>query len=99
MNGTRWRCLQRLSAEHGVHGGVVGEHRQHRADRERLLDRGRAPRAARHQLITGGGATGNFNFNPGATAGKGDLINLSGDAGQATINAFSFGATRTANGV
>ena len=30
-------------------------------------------------------------------AGKGDLINLSGSTGTATINAFSFGATRIAS--
>jgi hypothetical protein len=45
--------------------------------------------------VTGG--AGNFNFNPGATAGKGELINLSGSTGAATINAFSFGATRVAS--
>ena len=36
------------------------------------------------------GSTGAFNYNPGATAGKGDLINLTGTNGTATINAFSF---------
>jgi len=36
------------------------------------------------------GGLGGFNFNPGATAGKGDLINLSGSTGTATINSFSF---------
>jgi len=45
--------------------------------------------------VTGG--AGNFNFNPGAVVGKGDLINLSGATGTATINAFSFGATRIAS--
>ena len=49
--------------------------------------------AAAGDTITGGTA-GNFNFNPGAVAGKGDLINLTGSFGTATINAFSFGATR-----
>jgi hypothetical protein len=47
--------------------------------------------------VIGGGSTGNFNYNPGATAGKGDLINLSNAAGTAQINAFAFGATRVAS--
>jgi hypothetical protein len=38
--------------------------------------------------VTGG--AGAFNYNPGATAGKGDQIDFSGSAGTATINAFSF---------
>jgi hypothetical protein len=42
--------------------------------------------------VTGG--TGGFNFNPSAVAGKGDLINLSGSTGTATINAFAFQSTR-----
>jgi len=41
--------------------------------------------------------TGGFNFNPGAVVGKGDLINLSGGAGTATINAFAFQTTRIAS--
>ena len=45
--------------------------------------------------VTGG--AGGFNYNPGATAGKGELINLSGSAGTATINAFSFQNTRVAS--
>jgi hypothetical protein len=45
--------------------------------------------------VTGG--AGGFNYNPGATAGKGDLINLSGGTGTATINAFAFGTTRIAS--
>jgi hypothetical protein len=44
--------------------------------------------------VTGG--AGGFNYNPGATAGKGDRIDLSGSLGTATINAFSFGNTRVA---
>ena len=46
--------------------------------------------------VVGGGASGNFffGFNPSAVAGKGDLINLSGDLGTATVNAFAFGTTR-----
>ena len=38
--------------------------------------------------VTGG--TGGFNYNPSATAGKGDRIDLSGSTGTATINSFSF---------
>jgi hypothetical protein len=45
--------------------------------------------------VTGG--AGGFNYNPGATAGKGELINLSGSTGTATINAFSFLSTRVAS--
>jgi hypothetical protein len=40
------------------------------------------------------GGAGNLSFNPSAQAGQGDLFNLSGSTGIATINAFSFGATR-----
>jgi hypothetical protein len=40
--------------------------------------------------ITGGSGNFNMGFNPGATAGKGDLIDLSGSQGSATINSFSF---------
>jgi hypothetical protein len=36
------------------------------------------------------GGLGGFNFNPNSVAGKGDLINLSGSTGTATINSFSF---------
>ena len=43
------------------------------------------------------GGAGTFDFNPGAVAGKGDLIDLSGSNGAATINAFAFGATRIAS--
>ena len=43
------------------------------------------------------GGNGGLNFNPGATAGKGDLIDLSGGNGTATINAFAFQATRIAS--
>jgi hypothetical protein len=42
------------------------------------------------------GGAGGLNYNPGATAGKGDLINLTGSNGTATINAFSFQNTRVA---
>ena len=45
--------------------------------------------------ITGG--AGGFNFNPGAVPGTGDLINLSGGTGTATINAFAFGTSRIAS--
>lgn len=38
--------------------------------------------------VTGG--AGGFNYNPGATAGKGDRIDFSGSTGTATINSFSF---------
>jgi len=38
--------------------------------------------------VIGGG--GNFNFNPGSVAGKGDRFDLSNSLGQATINAFAF---------
>jgi hypothetical protein len=48
---------------------------------------------ARLRATRSGGA-GAFDFNPGAAAGKGDLINLSGSSGAATINAFAFGAAR-----
>lgn len=40
------------------------------------------------------GASGSLSYNPNSSAGPGDLINLSGSTGNATINAFSFGATR-----
>ena len=43
------------------------------------------------------GGAGAFGFNPGATAGSGDLIDLSGSSGAATVNAFAFGATRIAS--
>jgi hypothetical protein len=43
------------------------------------------------------GGAGAFAFNPGATAGSGDLIDLSGSSGAATVNAFAFGATRIAS--
>jgi hypothetical protein len=43
------------------------------------------------------GGAGVLGFNPGATAGNGDLIDLSGSSGAATINAFAFGATRIAS--
>jgi len=43
------------------------------------------------------GTTGTLNFNPGATAGKGDRIDLTGSNGTATINAFSFQTTRVAS--
>jgi len=42
------------------------------------------------------GGNGALNFNPSAAAGKGDLINLSGSSGTATINAFAFGTTTIA---
>jgi hypothetical protein len=45
--------------------------------------------------VTGG--AGGFNFTPGSVVGKGDLINLSGGNGTATINAFSFQSTRIAS--
>jgi beta-glucanase (GH16 family) len=48
--------------------------------------------AAAGNTIAGG--AGAFNYNPGAVAGKGELINLSGGTGTATINAFSFQGTR-----
>jgi hypothetical protein len=44
--------------------------------------------------VTGG--AGGFNFNPSAVVGSGDLIDLSGGGGTATINAFAFGANRIA---
>ena len=43
------------------------------------------------------GGAGTLDFNPAAAAGKGDLIDLSGSNGAATINAFAFGATRIAS--
>ena len=43
------------------------------------------------------GGAGTLGFNPGAGAGNGDLIDLSGSSGAATINAFAFGATRIAS--
>ena len=43
------------------------------------------------------GGAGNFGFNPSAQIGQGDLFNLSGSTGNATINAFSFGAARIAS--
>jgi len=45
--------------------------------------------------LTGG--AGGFNFNPGATIGKGDLIDLSRSVGTATINVFAFQTTRIAS--
>jgi hypothetical protein len=42
------------------------------------------------------GGPGGFNYNPGASAGKGDLIDLSGGTGTATVNAFAFQTTRVA---
>lgn len=36
------------------------------------------------------GSSGNLDYNPSSSAGLGNLINLSGTTGQATINAFSF---------
>ena len=50
---------------------------------------------AARNTVTGG--VGGFNFNPGAVVGTGDLIDLSGGAGTATINAFAFGANRIAS--
>jgi hypothetical protein len=41
------------------------------------------------------GGAGNLDFNPSLPAGGGDLIDLSGSTGSATINAFSFGASRS----
>ena len=43
------------------------------------------------------GGAGVLDFNPGAVAGNGDLIDLSGSTGAATVNAFMFGATRIAS--
>lgn len=43
------------------------------------------------------GGAGTLGFNPGPAAGNGDLIDLSGSMGAATINAFAFGATRIAS--
>jgi hypothetical protein len=43
------------------------------------------------------GGAGNLGFNPSAQIGQGDLFNLSGSTGNATINAFSFGAARIAS--
>jgi hypothetical protein len=43
------------------------------------------------------GGAGTLDFNPGAAAGNGDLIDLSGSNGAATINAFAFGAARIAS--
>jgi hypothetical protein len=43
------------------------------------------------------GGSGTLDFNPGATTGNGDLIDLSGSNGAATINAFAFGAARIAS--
>jgi hypothetical protein len=45
--------------------------------------------------ITGG--SGNLDFNPSAQPGQGDLFNLSGSTGNATINAFGFGSARIAS--
>jgi hypothetical protein len=42
------------------------------------------------------GGSGNLNFNPGPVAGTGDLIDLTAETGQSTINTFSFGPTRVA---
>ena len=42
------------------------------------------------------GGNGNFDFNPGLVAGRGDLINLSGNGFTATINAFSNQGNRIA---
>jgi len=51
--------------------------------------------------VTINGSTGTLVFNPGAVAGKGDLIDIEAGGsllpmGPSTINAFSFGSTRIA---
>jgi hypothetical protein len=43
------------------------------------------------------GGSGGFDFNPSSVAGKGDLLDLSGSNGTATINAFAFQSTRVAS--
>ena len=43
------------------------------------------------------GGSGNLGFNPSAQVGAGDLFNLSGSTGNATINAFAFGTARIAS--
>ena len=43
------------------------------------------------------GGAGEPRFQPERVAGQGDLIDLSGSTGTATINAFAFGATRIAS--
>ena len=42
------------------------------------------------------GGAGNFNFNPSAAPGKGDLIDLSGSTGAAQVNAFAAGGVQIA---
>jgi hypothetical protein len=55
---------------------------------------GSAGTVSGHTIV---GGAGGIDFNPSPVAGKGDLFNLSGGSGSATINAFAFQSTRVAS--